>query len=61
MKIDLSEYEDCIKNGAPEVMEVFEANFQDATRVMSPQGQHNYLEGARAFCELGRGPKLVAS
>ncbi|MEJ2059397.1 MAG: VWA domain-containing protein [Gammaproteobacteria bacterium] len=61
MKIDLSEYEDCILNGAPEVKEVFDASFNEAARVMGPQGQHNYLEGARAFCELGRGPYLVAA
>lgn len=61
MKIDLSEYEDCLKDGAPEVMAVFEASFNEASRVMGPQGQHNYLEGARAFCELGRGPYLVAT
>lgn len=61
MKIDLSEYEGCLKNGAPEVMETFEASYTEAARVMSPQGQHNYLEGARAFCELGRGAGLVSS
>lgn len=60
MKIDLGEYEDCLRKAAPDVAGTFEANFSEAARVMTPQGQRNYLEGARAFCELGKGETLVS-
>jgi len=61
MKIDLNDYKSCIVERAPEAEAVLEASFLEATRVMSPQGQHNYLEGMRALCELGRGTDLVST
>lgn len=61
MTIDLQEHASCLKDAVPEVLEVLEANYADAARVMTPQGLQNYLQGAKAFCELGRGPKVVAS
>ncbi|HZJ81693.1 MAG TPA: VWA domain-containing protein, partial [Guyparkeria sp.] len=59
MKIDLNEYKECILERAPEAEPVLEASFLEASRVMSPQGLHNYLEGMRALCELGKGSDLV--
>ena len=55
MKINLGEYAGCLKDAVPEVLEVLEANYAEAARVMSPQGLHNYLQGAQAFCGQGRG------
>ncbi len=59
MSIDLSEYQDFLTAADPVVRDTFEANFHEANRVMSPRGVHNYLEGARALTELGRGSSLV--
>lgn len=61
MKIDLNEYKECILERAPEAEPVLEASFLEASRVMSPQGLHNYLEGMRALCELGKGSDLVVT
>ncbi len=61
MKIDLNEYKECIAERAPDAQPVLESSFLEASRVMSPQGQHNYLEGMRALCELGRGTDLVVT
>ncbi|WP_006787639.1 nitric oxide reductase activation protein NorD [Thiorhodospira sibirica] len=56
--IDLQDYKQAIAGEVPEVTEVFEACYREATRVMSPQGLHNYLEGAKALTSLGRGKEL---
>lgn len=61
MSIDLEQYRPFLEKVAPEVRATFDASFAEAARVMSPQGARNYLEGARALCELGRGSDLVVS
>lgn len=61
MAIKLEDYEEQLKNVAPEVRNVLESTFQDAARVMSPAGLENYMEGAKALCNLGRGKDLVIS
>lgn len=57
--IILEEYADFLANVAPEVRGVLDATFQDATRVISPAGLKDYLDGAKALCGLGRGDDLV--
>lgn len=61
MTINLKDYEEEIKNLAPEVRSVLESSFVDASRVMSPAGLEAYLEGGKALCNLGRGTDLVVS
>ena len=61
MSISLKDYEDEIKDLAPEVRKVLESSFQEASRVMSPAGLESYLDGGKSLCNLGRGSDLVVS
>ena len=61
MTIDLEEYRESLCDAAPEVRDTLEASFHEAARFMSPQGLRDYLEGARALCDLGRGTDLVVT
>lgn len=61
MTINLDDYAACLEQAAPEVADTLEATFHDAARVMSPAGLHDYMEGARGLCELGRGHDVVLS
>lgn len=61
MSINLEDYEEFLQEAAPEVRDVLESTFQEATRVMSPAGLQEYMEGARALCNLGRGHGLVVT
>ncbi|MFO7603108.1 MAG: VWA domain-containing protein [Gammaproteobacteria bacterium] len=61
MSIKLEDYEEQLKEIAPEVRDVLKATFQEATRSMSPAGLQHYMEGARALCNLGRGKDVVIS
>ena len=61
MTTNLEDYAACLEKAAPEVTETLEATFHDAARLMSPAGLHEYMEGARALCNLGRGPDVVLS
>ncbi len=61
MSIDLEDYRSFLEKVTPLVRDTFDASFTEAARVMSPAGIRNYLEGARALCELGRGTDLVVS
>jgi hypothetical protein len=61
MTVNLDDYAPCIAKAAPEVADTLEATFHDAARVMSPAGLHDYMEGARALCNLGRGHDVVLS
>ena len=61
MTVNLEDYAACMKKAAPEVVETLEATFHDAARVMSPAGLHDYMEGAKGLCNLGRGHDVVLS
>ncbi|MBT8081152.1 MAG: VWA domain-containing protein [Gammaproteobacteria bacterium] len=61
MSINLEDYAACIEKAAPEVADTLESTFHDAARVMSPAGLHDYMEGAKGLCNLGRGPDVVLS
>ena len=61
MSINLKDYEEQMKGVAPEVLNVLESTFQEASRVMSPAGLETYMEGGKALCNLGRGKDLVIS
>ncbi|SGZ65514.1 Rubisco activation protein CbbO [Bathymodiolus thermophilus thioautotrophic gill symbiont] len=58
-KIILEEYTEFLEKITPEVKSVLDATFQEATRVISPAGLKEYLDGAKALCDLGRGNDLV--
>ena len=59
MSINFSDYKDCLDKVDPEIKKVLESTLQDAARIMSPAGLHDYLEGGKALCNLGRGTELV--
>ena len=61
MSINLKDYEEQLRDVAPEVRDVLESTFQEAARVMSPAGLENYLDGAKSLCNLGRGTDVVIS
>jgi len=61
MTVNIEDYRECLEKAEPKVRSTFEGSFAEAARVMSPQGLHNYLEGAKALCDLGRGGDLVVS
>ncbi len=50
MSIKLEDYEDFLKEAAPEVKDVLESTFQEASRVMSPSGLQIYMDGAKSLC-----------
>jgi hypothetical protein len=59
MTVDLKEYHEQLDGLDPHVRSTLEASFAEAARVMSPQGLHNWLEGAKGLSQLGRGNELV--
>ena len=61
MSLKLEEYQSYLKEAAPEIRDKLESTFQEASRVMSPAGLQDYLEGARGLCNLGRGNEIVVS
>ncbi|RUM79842.1 MAG: VWA domain-containing protein [Candidatus Thioglobus sp.] len=60
-KVILEDYAEFLEKIAPEVRDVLDATFQDAARVISPAGLKDYLDGAKALCDLGRGNDLVVT
>ncbi|WP_299881257.1 nitric oxide reductase activation protein NorD [uncultured Cocleimonas sp.] len=61
MSIKLEDYEEFLQDAAPEVREVLNSTFQEASRVMSPSGLQTYMDGAKSLCNLGRGHDVVIS
>ncbi len=61
MSVKLDEYREQLEEINPALHDTLAANFAEARRVMSPAGLHNYLEGARALSQLGRGNDLIVS
>jgi nitric oxide reductase NorD protein len=61
MSVKLDDYREQLEGIDPALHATLAANFTEATRVMSPAGLHNYLEGARALSQLGRGTDLITS
>ena len=59
MAIHLEEYREFLEKITPEVREVLDSSYQEATRVMSPAGLQDYMDGAKALCQLNRGNNLV--
>ncbi len=61
MPIKLEDYEEFLNEAAPEIRDVLESTFQEASRVMSPTGLQEYMDGAKSLCNLGRGANVVIS
>jgi hypothetical protein len=61
MTLNLDDYRESLKDIDPAIMDTLEGVFQEASRVMSPAGLHDYLEGARGLAKLGRGKDIVIS
>jgi nitric oxide reductase NorD protein len=61
MSVKLEDYREILEQISPEVRNILEASFVEAAHVMSPRGLSNYLEGARALTDLGRGTEVVIS
>ncbi|MCW8956332.1 MAG: VWA domain-containing protein, partial [Gammaproteobacteria bacterium] len=61
MSIKLEDYEEFLQQSAPVIRDVLNGTFQEATRVMSPSGLEDYMDGAKALSKLGRGSDLVVS
>ncbi len=61
MSIKLEDYEASLEGIVPEIQDVLQATFQEASRVMSPAGMQTYLDGAKSLANLGRGHDVVIS
>ncbi len=61
MSIKLEDYEEFLSEAAPEIRDVLDSTFQEASRVMSPTGLQTYMDGAKSLCNLGRGTDVVTS
>lgn len=59
MAIHLEEYREFLEKITPRVHDVLDGSYQEATRVMSPAGLLDYLDGAKAIQKLGRGEDLI--
>ncbi len=58
MSLKLEHYEELLES-VPAIGDILEGTFHEAARIMSPSGLENYLEGAKALHNLGRGSELV--
>jgi hypothetical protein len=61
MTIDLKDYHAQLDGLDQHIRGTLEGSFAEAARVMSPQGLHNWLEGAKGLSQLGRGNDLVVT
>ncbi|NEX19616.1 VWA domain-containing protein [Thiorhodococcus mannitoliphagus] len=60
MSIDFSEFLSCLKADPEHAhAQALESSYQEAARVMSPQGLDHYLTGIKAMCTLNKGADLV--
>ena len=59
MSINLEDYAEFLQETAPEVRDVLEGTFHEAARIMSPAGLQDYMDGAKALSNLGRGSAVV--
>lgn len=61
MSLNLEDYQEVLEEISPAVHDTLQASFQEASHVMSPNGLRNYLEGAKALTQLGRGTDIIVS
>ena len=61
MSIHLEEFQELYKELPGGAQELLRASWSEASRAFSPRGLDNYLKGALALHQLGRGEELVVS
>jgi len=61
MSLKLEDYDEALRDEDPEIRDVLEATFLEASRVMSPAGLQEYLDGASTLSNLGRGSDVVTT
>ena len=60
MTIDFSEYVSCLKTDPDHPhKQALDSSYQEAARVMSPQGLDHYLTGMKAMCAMNKGEDLI--
>lgn len=59
MTVRLEDYRATLEACDPHIGEILESSFAEAARLMSPRGLQNYLDGAQALAQLGRGADVV--
>lgn len=59
MPLSLKNHTELLEDLGSDASEVLQSSWYEATRVFSPQGLENYVQGARALKNLGRGSELV--
>ncbi len=57
--INLEDYAEFLEQSVPEVKDVLDSTFHEAARIMSPARLTDYLDGAKALTNLGRGHDLI--
>ena len=61
MKFNLDDYREELIKAAPELADTLDGTFQEAARVMSPNGLKDYFDGARAIVSLGKRAQLLVT
>jgi nitric oxide reductase NorD protein len=61
MTINLDDYREAFREVDPAILDALDSVFQEASRVMSPAGLSDYLEGGKGLARLGRGSGIVIS
>jgi hypothetical protein len=61
MAIHLEEYQELLEDLPSNAQEVLQASWNEAARVFSARGLDNYIKGAVALHNLGRGDELVVT
>jgi nitric oxide reductase NorD protein len=61
MSIQLEDYEEFLQEASPVIRDVLGSTFQEASRLMSPSGLEDYMDGAKTLCHLGKGSDLVVT
>ncbi len=61
MKFNLDDYREELIKSAPELADTLDGTFQEAARVMSPNGLKDFFDGARAIVSLGKSAQLLVT
>ena len=61
MAINLEDYQELIDSLSPELQASLRSSWHEATKVFSARGLSNYLTGAAALKNLGKGDSLIAT
>lgn len=59
MPFQLAEHREMLIQAAPGLNDTLDNLFQEASRILTPQGQKDWIEGAQGLINLGKGPDLL--